>query len=162
MLAVAFFAVASLGLAGVLTAQYVLDPNPFDPLGKYPVQQVTSPVVTNGEAITVDATKCSTAPESVTVKGTFYWVSVVPGGYKVFGGGGVGERVPGCTKFHYTNPMPADMVAINEHLFGQGIAQVTWRLVGGDIPIDVDGSEGVPRPYHSTSFTVVPSVVGAQ
>ncbi len=126
----------------------------FAPLGRYSTQYAT-PAIRDGEPLQVTGKKCNKTSHPVEVRGSFVYVSVIPEGYRIPGFSGAGVRKPGCEAFHFTNDTTA-LSAVNNLLFAQGLTQVAWKIVGGEVPIDSSGRDGRPKVYESTVFTVSP------
>lgn len=139
-------------------------PSPFDPLAPAATQIVTSrvpavdgPAVRLGDDVKVTATICNESDESIKVGGFIQWETVQPRGTAIartdFGGRPV---LPGCTEFQFANVMPDEVVERTEQLFEQGVVEVVWRVVGESIPVSSSGEEGVPSPFTTQNFRVVP------
>lgn len=159
-------AVAALALAfGILVGIYVVQafqPEPFDPLGEYPIQQVANtvpgvsgPAVLLGQDLSVSGTKCNDTNKQVAVRGQYEWVLTVPPGTTVPHPPGTGIRLPGCTAFVFSNPMPDRVIARSQSLYEQTGKNPVWRISGFEIPYDEEHGAGVKQTFVSENFTVV-------
>lgn len=144
---------------GVLILAFVVSrPDPlWDPLGDYPVQQVTGPtphafsVSDPAAAIPIRAIKCNNSDRPVKVRGTVEWRRVSPLGQVIAVGGGTAERTPGCQSFNYENTIPAE---VRESVLTNGTS--TWQISGEETPIREDGTRGESRAWQSENFKLVP------
>jgi len=135
-----------------------LKPAPYDPLGDYPVQKVTTsipgvlgPATTTDGVVLVTGTKCNNSRSAVTVRGETAWQSIDPRGGMVPLGHAIAHRQAGCETRTFANPVPPEVAEITERLGGK----VIWRITGTETPLDRHGHEGVPRTWVTENFTVI-------
>lgn len=122
---------------------------PWDPLGEYPVQEVTNgPKIPIAATVHVTATKC--ADVTVDVRGSSSWASVTPPGTIIPSGQGAGQREAGCTVIDYENRIPDEVAAVV-----RAGGSTVWRIVGTETPFE-EGREGVPRAWRTEDFEIVP------
>ena len=152
---VLMFSVVSLQV-GLLVSQH----EPWNPLGNYPEQIVTSrvsgingPAVHTTRKLFVTGTKCNNTDKEVAIRGSTFWQAVNPDGTNtgiiIPGFIGVGIRPPGCITRHFNNLIPLDVViAVNA-----GIK--LWILSGSDVPVRPSGT-GVPHLWRTQPFMIIP------
>jgi hypothetical protein len=143
-----------LGIAIVLNVMAVawwmfLRDRPYDPLGRYPVQTVESHQVSIDGRVAVTGVKSNDSDETVHVVGELRWQSLQPPGTLYLVAVGVAERPPGCTTYHYQNPIPEPVIA---DIMDGG--STVWQITGTEWPIDDHGNRGEPRSYRSEPITV--------
>lgn len=139
----------------------IRQPHPWNPLGDYPDQTVTSRVVgVVGPAVRVDGvvssigTKC--ADIKVRVRGSLFWQSTVPVGTFVAYGSGVSVRGKGCVTNRFTNEIPPEVRAAASR---PDNPIVRWVITGTETPVrdsDTATREGIPRAWTTEEFEVVP------
>lgn len=133
-------------------------PPPWNPLGEYPIQRVTSRDVTtiDGPSVWLDshvvvvALKCSTVP-NVKVIGHSSWQRVDPLGRIFPTGRGTATRELGCSTVDYKNDIPAEVVESTLAVGGRA----TWRIVGEETPYKSNGERGVTRTWQTQNFVLV-------
>ena len=136
----------------------------YDPLGKYPVQDVTSeaipgePSAFSDDDVNVTGTKCVDADHAVIVRGTVWWQTTDPHpGVFIESGHGSGVRRPGCTTFEFANTVPDEVAQTNRELIDKfGADEVRWQITGVETPIRADGFNGSSRPWRTEPFRLVP------
>ena len=135
----------------------------WDPLGDYPIQEVTSTVPgVNGPATTIDGTvdvsaiKCNNTAREVNVETTLAWRSVEPRGATWNRGGSIAVRGPGCESLTFSNVIPDPVVALIEAQHDAGFTEPVWQIVGPETPIRADGADGQRQTWRTQNFTVVP------
>lgn len=137
-------------------ALHVAEPDVWDPLGDYPVQQADDEVVISDERQSIVRTfgrKC--ADEEVPVVGSMSWQSLEPRGSTVVviapEAGGKSTRRQGCQDFDFANPVPAEVVRLTRVVGG---GEMVWQINGLEVPTAVDGRQGVPRAWSTTPIVV--------
>lgn len=161
MWAVGVLATGLLAVAGSILFAAVNRPEPFDPLGPYPQQQVDEPrdntdtpsVSLANPVVHVNGRKCSTGT-GYQIASYVSWQSIDPRGTSIRTGEGVRDAVDGCQRFRYRNDIPPQVLAIMRRQIDDGLSPV-WRITGTETPINGDG-EGVPLTWTTEPFRVTP------
>lgn len=161
MWAVCVLATGLLAVAGSILFAAVNRPEPFDPLGPYPQQQVDEPrdntdtpsVSIDNPVVHVNGRKCNEG-SGYTITGTVSWQSLDPRGTSIRTGEGQRDAIPGCTRFRYRNDVPDAVLAIMRRQVDDGLRPL-WRITGTETPINGDG-EGVPLTWATEPFRVTP------
>lgn len=137
-------------LNGVVLYRILTEPDPFDPLGVYPEQEVTSeqPIPIDGRVQT-NGTKCNRSDRAVHVAGEVRWQSDNPIGVIHLVSSGVDVRQAGCVTLRFSNPVP-EVVAAEVETGGP----TRWRIAGTEWPIGPNGERGEPRDWVSEPFTL--------
>lgn len=143
-------AVLALATFGALALSHLVA-RPFDPL-YFPGQHVATPAVKLGGTVTVTATRCNRSKKNVTYQATKTWVDIDDPGTEYLVGVTTATQPPGCTRYTFTNPMPASVVSRTSGLLSTGRTQVTWVIAAVDTP------EGHARPV-TVSWTTTNIVV---
>lgn len=153
---------ALLVLAAAILFAELRTPTVWDPLGDYPVQEVTTRVPgVSGPAVYVDgtvdvvATKCNDTGEPVDVETTLTWRSVEPLGAAWHRGQSFSTRSPGCESLTFHNPVPVAMRELVEAQFRAGFTEPVWQIVGTETPVREDGSDGKRQTWRTENFRVV-------
>lgn len=145
-------------------------PDPWDPLGDYPIQVITDrvpgitgPAVRLGDPVHSVGRKCNDTDSPVLVSGTRQWQSQRPGGFIAGIERGNAPRIPGCEKREFWDVPPPDVVAQMQAAISNTRGPVVWALNGSETPTGIveNGqvhamSNGVPREWTTENFTVVP------
>ena len=137
-------AVAAVALAALVVVgyAYLTVDELWNPLGEYPVQEVTE--ITDA-AVFTHGIKCNDSDEPVNVAGSFGWQRLSPSGFAITLGEGRGVRIPGCEEFSFTNDIPDEVREADA-------PGTLWAVVGTETPIAADGTEGVPRRWATVAF----------
>lgn len=119
----------------------------WSPLGDFPDQTVLS--VTD-VFVEIEGTKCYDEP--VRVRGGVGWRAVDPPGALIVAGEGVADREQGCFTEVFRNPIPVEVLALEEALD----QPVVWQLTGWETPVDESHDrEGVTGVWISETFTLI-------
>lgn len=154
---------------------YVLTrPQPFDPFGEYPVQDVNEPAetvsVTNTAGTLTDAVlpavhvsenrwplvdvsgrKCLNHDADVFVDGAVWWRNVEPPGFNSMASSGTRDATPGCVDFQFDNTIPADVRERVRNLAAEGITVSIWQIQGYETPSD----GGVKQSWSTQNFALI-------
>lgn len=161
MWALGAVSVALFTFAGALLFFALSRPEPFDPLGPYPVQRVaeerdrtdTPTVSLRHPVVHVTGRKC-TEGHGYTISGVVAWQSVDPRGSGIVTGEATRDAVDGCETFRFRNDIPERVLAVMEAQVADGLRPL-WRITGTETPINGDG-EGVPLTWVTEPFRVTP------
>jgi len=155
------FLVALLIVGQLYFLRLSAQPDQYDPLGEYPVQEVMNrlpgvdvPALRLGDTVEVVGTKCNNTNNPVTVEGRSSWVSVEPPGGAYASGEGIGTRDPGCVEKIYQNVIPKEVEERSSVFFEQGKEYVVWRITGVETP--ADEPNGVSRSWTTVNFRIYP------
>jgi len=125
-------------------------PDPYEPLGEYPEQTVTSrvpgiegPAAYRGETVVIVGTKCVAAPEPVAVAAVSFWRLMGPVGpaVQVPYRSSITVRSPGCVTTEFRNAL------------GPEVTPGLWRLEGWDTVESGDGRRQTVA-WNSQTFRV--------
>jgi hypothetical protein len=141
MIVVTITAIVSVAFTA-LTVIHAFEPEPWDPLGDYPLQVVLE---VNDDHVITEGIKCNASREDVQVRGEFGWQRVDPSGFAFPIGQGTGVRTPGCERFTFQNNIPDEVR--NADLPG-----AQWRIVGTETPFRAEGADGVPHTWQTETF----------
>lgn len=131
-------------VSGVIVA--ASETEPWNPLGTYPVQEVTE---VNDVFVHSSGVKCNDSEKDVDVRGTFGWQRVTPPGFAFTVGSGTGTRTPGCERFEFDNNIPDEVRAADS-------PGAVWRITGTEIPF-TDDDEGLARVWTTENFILTPT-----
>jgi len=160
------------GVSATIFVGHVTSPEPWSPLGPYPVQyvahqqddMVVSSVEGSGNSmipkihlssgsVKIIGSKC--AKEDVQVKGHYGWVSIVPGGFSYnVPSGPPGHRLAGCQQFDFKNEIPEKVAEWAKEAEADGI-QPEVVITGCEVPIKGDGTQGVEICWRTEPFALV-------
>lgn len=174
-LTIAFGVIIALASASAALLIYEwLQPDPYDPFGEYPLQQVIAPTVPHDVSLVagqvqlieyptvsisdgetnVTGQKCmdSNLDGPVPVAGELVWQGVAPKSgiaYEQSGQDADPGRAPGCTPFDFVNPIPPEVIAQAEAHFARLIEdgqEPVWvvNINGREWPLDDDGQRVDP------------------
>lgn len=178
-----FIVLAAAIAAGTFAfVSYLVEPDPFNPFGDYPVQNVVDapilevqldgiavdetsatavlPVISLSEDSTVHVTgkKCLAEDQTqpVDVKGFFVWQAVEPPGFIHEAGRGQGTRTPGCLPIDFDNPIPDEVREYAEQQFADGHSVIVFNINGQETAIDSEGNDGAVQTWRTDNFALVP------
>lgn len=142
----AFIVVVGL-VIGMAVAVFVR-PEPPDPLGDYPVQEVAPGRIVVGDPVIVTGTKC--ADVGVEIEYSSYWVSTVPGGVTIPLKSGRAAKPEGCIEKTFRNIPPVDVTKQQKVWCAEKVRQSTWFITGTERPLP----EGNVRVWQTETFEV--------
>lgn len=166
ILAVALF----IGAIVALSIHDALQPDPWNPLGPYPVQTIKSqgprvkdgaredsnatvPQIKLGSDVAVAGEKC--VAEDLTVLGEYGWRSIVPSGFSYQAPKGApGFRLKGCAKLNFQNEIPAEVDTWARKQIAEGRTPEVY-IGGCEIPVKKDGTKGVEKCWRTEPFVLV-------
>lgn len=118
----------------------------------FPGQHIATPTVHISQDVTVTATRCNRSSKPVTYRAVKTWVDVDDPGTEYLVGVTEATQPPGCTRYTFTNPMPASVISRTTGLLSTGRTHVTWVIAAADTP------EGHAHPV-TVSWTTTNIVV---
>lgn len=142
-----FVAIGATALAILAIAIIVIqarEPDPWAPLGPFPLQTVEKEVIDVSEGfVTVVGEKCRFGTDGVQTTGTVSWRLVVPPGYvSPLPAFPAVVHLNGCTTTAFSNPIPDDVV---DYVCTHQDAS-PWHIVGLETPVgDLVGDLVFPR-----------------
>lgn len=153
-LAFRLYIAAGIAAIAVLVLAFPSTEKKFDPLRNQTQTVLTKMplVATDGLGVMVEGTKCSVSDESILVRSTIVWQSLIPRGTVIQVGEGVREQTPGCTTIKYDNPVPTSVLSRTRTLLANGYDRVVWILTGVETP---EHPNAVPRAWRTQPITFV-------
>lgn len=126
---------------------------PYNPL-YFPGQHIATATVKVGGTVTVTATRCNRSKKPVTYHAIKTWVDIDDPGTEYLVGVTTATQPPGCTRYTFTNPMPASVISRTSGLLSTGRKSVTWVIAAVDTP---EGHEHpVTVSWTTTNIVVTP------
>jgi hypothetical protein len=168
--------IASVVLNAFIGIRFAFAPDPFNPFGDYPEQEVVVPerdvTIDNpagpeyrlfptlthvpGEEIKVpvQGTKCSLHNEAFSIQGQIYYEILYPDNVTISGSKVEGNRNPGCDTRKFDNLLPDDVIERIDQFLGPD-KPVVMKIKGSETAFDANGNEGVAQSWETEEFAIV-------